>query len=301
MTEFLVTLWTTAEGRVIVVLNCQIFRRTRRQASDALEACPAISVVWRGGHQPQPDGFSIMLYLGQFFSRQQGGIKIRKSQSLRTPILNHRGPISLASLPFEHLNLRRNPFGEFSAEERTQLAIVELTAALNHLQSSFQKHPPVLQVIGEKGFGKTTHLLSIAAHFPSATYIHIPEGNCPNISVEGEPLLIDEAQRLTLGQRLWLFRSQRTLVLGTHRDFTQHLEWAGRAVLTLNAAQHTTPERIEQILNDRIRSVRRSSGPIPTVTSASASALFTLYGSDLRSIQHHLYDVFQSLGSVQDV
>ena len=207
----------------------------------------------------------------------------------------------MASLPFEHLNLRRNPFGELSAEERTQLAIVELKAALDHLQSSYQKRPPVLQVIGEKGFGKTTHLLSIATHFPSASYIHIPEGEYANIPVDGEPLLIDEAQRLTLWQRLWLFRSRRTLILGTHRDFTLHLKRAGRAVLTLDAARHTTPERVEQILNDRIKSVRRSSDSIPVVTSATAETLFALYGHDLRSMQHHLYDVFQNLGSVQDV
>lgn len=207
----------------------------------------------------------------------------------------------MASLPFEHLNLRRNPFGEFSAEERTQLAIVELKAALDHLRSKPQKRPPVLQVIGEKGFGKTTHLLSIATHFPNSSYIHIPEDEHTTVPDVGEPLLVDEAQRLTLWRRLWLFRSRRTLVLGTHWDFSQHLKWAGRSVLTLNAAQHTTPERIEQILNDRIKSVRRSSDSIPTVTRSTAETLFVLYGSDLRSIQHHLYDVFQNLGSVQDV
>lgn len=207
----------------------------------------------------------------------------------------------MASLPFENLNLRRNPFGEFSAEDRTQLANVDLKAALDHLQPAIQKRPPVLQVIGEKGFGKTTHLLAIAKYFPDAVYVHIPEEKHATVPNAGEPLLIDEAQRLTLWQRLWLFRSGRTLVLGTHRDFTQHLKWAGRSVLTLDAARHTTPERIEQILNDRIRSVRRCSDSIPTVTSATAKALFALYGNDLRSIQHHLYDVFQSLGSVQDV
>jgi hypothetical protein len=207
----------------------------------------------------------------------------------------------LASLPFEHLNLRRNPFGEFSAEDRTQLAVVDLANALDHLQQSAQKRPPVLQVIGEKGFGKTTHLLAIAKHFPDAVYIHIPEGEHVTVPNTGEPLLIDEAQRLTLWQRLWLFRSRRSLVLGTHRDFTQQLKRAGRSVLTMNAARHTTPERIEQILNDRIKSVRRNSDSIPTVTSATARTMFALYGNDLRSIQHHLYEVFQSLGSVQDV
>ncbi|MFO1001948.1 MAG: hypothetical protein U0936_16555 [Planctomycetaceae bacterium] len=207
----------------------------------------------------------------------------------------------MASVPFDHLNLRRNPFGEFSVEERTELAIVELETALDHLKSFSTKLPPALQVIGEKGFGKTTHLLAIAKYFPDAVHLYIPEGEHPKIPDVGEPLLIDEAQRLTLWQRLWLFRSRRTLVLGTHRDFTQHLKWAGRSVLTLEAARHTTPERIEQILNDRIKSVRRNSKPIPVITRATVEKLFALYGNDLRSMQHELYDVIQNLGSVQDV
>ncbi|RLS80415.1 MAG: hypothetical protein DWI00_00645, partial [Planctomycetota bacterium] len=135
----------------------------------------------------------------------------------------------MASLPFIHLNLRRNPFGEFDAEERTQLANVELGSALEHLRFRPQSHTPALQIIGQKGYGKTTHLLSLATHFPDASYVHIPEGESIAIPAVGEPLLIDEAQRLTLWQRLRLFRSRRTLVLGTHRDFTQHLKWAGRS------------------------------------------------------------------------
>ena len=207
----------------------------------------------------------------------------------------------MASLPFEHLNLRRNPFGEFSAQERTQLAIVELRSALDHLHSPTESLPPVLQFIGEKGFGKTTHLFAIATQFPESIYVHIPEGEHVKIPTEGEPLLIDEAQRLTYWQRFRVFRSKRMLVLGTHRDFTPQLKRAGRSVLTLEAARHTTPERIEQILNDRIKSVRRNSKPIPVITRATVEKLYALYGNDLRSMQHELYEVIQNLGSVQDV
>lgn len=208
---------------------------------------------------------------------------------------------SLPSISFSHLNLRRNPFGDFSADEQTQLASVNLDSALEHLRSRSHIHSPALQIIGEKGYGKTTHLLSLATHFPEAVYVHIPEGEYAAIPAEGNPLLVDEAQRLTLWQRFQIFRSSRMLVLGTHHDFRQHLKWAGRSVLTLEAARHTTPKLIEKILNDRIRSVRRSSDSIPVVTQATAEKLFVMFGHDLRSLQNHLYEVFQNLGSVQDV
>lgn len=172
---------------------------------------------------------------------------------------------------------------------------------MHHLKLSAESQRPVVQFVGEKGFGKTTHLLAIAARFPESAYLHLPEGEYRPIPATGEPLLIDEAQRLTLWQRMWLFRSCRTLILGTHRDFTRPLKRAGRSVLTLAADRHTDADRVSAILNARILAVRRSEGPTPRITQATANRLFLEFGSDLRSMQHSLYEVFQQLRSIQDV
>ena len=207
----------------------------------------------------------------------------------------------MSSLPFVHLNLRKNPFGELSSEERTPLAIVDLDNVLHHLKQVTESRRPVVQFVGEKGFGKTTHLLAISARFPRSVYMHIPEGECGRIPNNGEPLLVDEAQRLTFWQRIHLFRSDRTLILGTHRDFTRQLDRAGRSVLTLAADRHTNAEHVSEILNARILAVRRVDGPTPRITAATANRLFRQFGSDIRSIQHSLYEVFQQLRSIQDV
>jgi hypothetical protein len=211
------------------------------------------------------------------------------------------GLLFLKPLPFAHLNLRRNPFGEFSADERTPLAQVDLESALQHLHPAAKSSRPVVQFLGEKGFGKTTHLLAIASRFPESAYLHIPEGEYRPIPNEGEPLLIDEAQRLTLWQRIRLFRSTRTLVLGTHRDFAGQLERVGRSVLTLAANRDTDAARVSAILNARIVAVRRTDGPTPRITQATATRLFSQFGSDVRSMQHSLYEIFQQLRSIQDV
>jgi flagellar biosynthesis GTPase FlhF len=79
----------------------------------------------------------------------------------------------VAGLPFFHLNLRRNPFGELTVAERTRLAMVECAVALQHLKSPRS----VIQVVGERGFGKTTHLLALAAQYEKSTYVHIRKGN----------------------------------------------------------------------------------------------------------------------------
>jgi hypothetical protein len=188
-----------------------------------------------------------------------------------------------------------------SAEERTRLAHVDLDTAMHHLRLAEESKRPVVQFVGEKGFGKTTHLLAIAARFAGSAYLHLPEGEHRKIPTEGEPLLVDEAQRLNLWQRLRLFQSDRTLVLGTHRDFTRQLRRAGRCVLTLAADRDTDSARVSAILNARILAVRRTEGPTPQITEATANRLFRQYGSDLRSMQHSLYEIFQQLRSIQDV
>lgn len=208
----------------------------------------------------------------------------------------------MSSLPFAHLNLRRNPFGEFSAEERAQLAVLDLEPAIAHLSSAVANgRGAVVQVLGEKGFGKTTHLLALYARYPGASYVYIAEGERATIPATGEPLLIDEAQRLTVLQRIQLFRSTRTLILGTHYDFESALRRCGRSVLSLTANRHTAPERVWQILNQRIEFVRRGDGDIPSVSPKTVQQLLAEFGCDLRSMQHSLYDRFQKLGRVQDV
>lgn len=203
----------------------------------------------------------------------------------------------MTALSFSYLNLRRNPFGELTVAERTAGAIVDCDAALRHLALPRS----VVQVIGEKGFGKTTHLLALAAHFVENAYVHIPEGQRAAIPETGEPLLIDEAQRMTLLQRWRTFRSDRRLILGTHTDFESALRRAGRPILTIAANQFTDELRVHTLLNARVQAARRADGQIPAITISTASKLFAQFGSDIRSMEHAMYDTFQQLRNIQDV
>ena len=152
-----------------------------------------------------------------------------------------------------------------------------------------------------KGYGKTTHLLVLATQVAHGAYIHIPEGQRVTVPSTGDPLLIDEAQRLTRIQRWLIFRSRRRLILGTHEDFEQPLRRASRPVLTIAADRFTNEVRVHTLLNARVQSARRTEGPIPSVTLRTASRLFTQFGSDIRSIEHSMYQTFQLLRDIQDV
>ena len=113
-------------------------------------------------------------------------------------------------LAFLHLNLKRNPFGEITEDERARLAVVDIDRILAALQNP---HCAV-QFLGEKGYGKTTHLIALRSRLSGAGYVHIPEGETRPLP-EGNPIMIDEAQRLTWWQQKTLFRKKVPLVLGT--------------------------------------------------------------------------------------
>ncbi len=199
-------------------------------------------------------------------------------------------------LPYEHLNLRRNPFGELSLEEWATLAVVDVDAAVNRLQQPCH----AVQFVGEKGYGKTTHLLAIRSRFPDAGYVHIPEGQRAAVPA-GTPVIVDEAQRLTWWQRLTTFRARVPLVLGTHRDFTRELLRSGRTVETIRVENATNAERLQQLLNARIEKSRRDVGAIPSIGSETVQLLLEKHGPDIRSAIHEMYVMFQNLNNIRCV
>lgn len=73
----------------------------------------------------------------------------------------------MPTLAFEHVNLRFNPFGELDPELRAAVAVLPpLELSAGH----------VIQVMGEAGRGKTTHLLAWHHAAPGSGYEYVPEG-----------------------------------------------------------------------------------------------------------------------------
>ncbi len=198
-----------------------------------------------------------------------------------------------AVLPFAHLNLRRNPFGELEPEERAALAVVDVARFVRRLEQPGY----AVQFMGEKGRGKTTHLLAILRHFPQAAYIHICEGQRPRIP-HGQPLLIDEIQRLPRRRRRRVFRRPVSLAIGTHQDVSSELVRAGFEVNSVKPSEQLDSRRLHQILNRRIEWARRGPGPLPQVGLQTIQEMIDRFGDDLRAVELYLYDRFQNLPGI---
>ena len=201
-------------------------------------------------------------------------------------------------LPFQHLNLRVNPFGEWSPDELRELVVTDVEGFVAKLKED-KKY--AVQFLGEKGRGKTTHLLAILRHFPDSPYVHLPEdGPLPAIP-EGNFLFIDEIQRLPRRKRRRLFRTARKLVIGSHEDVADELRVADFDVDTIHVHETMDADRLWTLLNARVEKARRGPGPVPRVLHSTADRLLKEHNSDVRAIQRSLYEIFQSMRQIENV
>jgi len=196
---------------------------------------------------------------------------------------------------YANLNLRFNPFGELDPDDRVTVAVVDVDRWTHWLASPC--HAVVF--LGDRGRGKTTHLLAIHAAWQPATYHHFPEvGPAPTLPDTGR-LCVDELQRFSRWRRRrWMRRVAEqagSIAIGSHVDHQRELQAAGFQVITHRPAAALTPALLVEAMNRRIAYARRHADQLPIIDTEAATALIRDHGDDVRAIEHRLYDIFQSL------
>ncbi|MBI2571845.1 MAG: hypothetical protein HYV63_32955 [Candidatus Schekmanbacteria bacterium] len=197
---------------------------------------------------------------------------------------------------YAHLNLRENPFGELQNDERAGVAVADV----EELAACLAASRCAVQLLGAKGTGKTTHLLALKRFFPRAPYVHVAEGERPAIP-RGNPLFLDEAQRLPRWRRWTLFRCRGALALASHIDHTAELQAAGYCVHTMVPAELLTTARLSAIFRLRLEHARRSGGPLPAISDDTVQSLKERFGNDVRAMEFALYEAIRRMEGAEDV
>lgn len=193
-------------------------------------------------------------------------------------------------LPWAKCNLRRNPFGELTYQERAVLAVVDTDGLAERVSQPYS----AVQLIGGCGRGKTTRLLALRNRITDSIYVYLPADRpCPAIA-EGSVLLIDEAQRLPRAAHRSVFSTGLPTVLATHRKMGGVLRRFGYDVHTERIGEGNTAELLHRLLNRRIAASRLEDGPVPVLSMDAADRLVKRFGSDIRGIEAYLYEQVQT-------
>ncbi len=192
--------------------------------------------------------------------------------------------------PFARLNLRRNPFAELADRDRPRAAVVELD--VDALVARLARPGFAVELLGEAGRGKSTHLSVLHARFPSMPRTYLPEEpplpSIPHAAV----VFVDESQRLSRSERARLFAREASFVLATHECHERELRDAGLEVCTHHVGGLDLA-RLRAIVARRIELARLGAGPLPTIPALVLEEQLRIHGDDLRAIGGDLYDWVQ--------
>lgn len=211
-------------------------------------------------------------------------------------------PNSNSYFPFHALGFRCNPFRALADDEWAEVAILPEPVA--QIVAKGFVH---LQIVGEKGCGKTTTLLALTAQSRRegrlAVYEHIEEGQSQfNAEIGGLDLfLLDEAQRLSGPERERLLSSLSEggiglrLVISSHDDLTPFF---ARRSLPLTTVRYdtTTLAHLGAVIQRRLAYFALDAdAPGVALSPEAARYLHITFGSDIRATEMTLYEVFQQL------
>jgi hypothetical protein len=211
--------------------------------------------------------------------------------------------------PFESLGLARNPFSSLTEDEWAALAWLHPA-----VREALDQSTPVVQILGESGRGKSSTLLAVKRELltlgrdPHYVYLPPDSRRLKASEIYGDPLLIDEIERLPARSRRRLYhtrlhahRDLPSLIFSSHVDLVlevERLETGTTASVKIPSLSET---QLGDLLNVRIRSASTGENLPVWFNPGAVNLLSQLYGGDLRRIERTLYEVFQRLESAGEI
>ncbi len=207
--------------------------------------------------------------------------------------------------PWSHLGLRANPFQSLNRADWLEIAWLPA-----QLAAWLEQPTAVLQILGEKGSGKTSALLAISRtlrqqHYQTS-YVYLPADE-PHPELEplkDGVLIVDEAQRLSRQARKRLFTSaqmktqQRVtaprLIYSSHEDFLTSSVQDSNDFVTYTLHGLNVHDLVG-LLDRRVQFFASGEDCKVHFEPEAIDFLISTFLSDLRAMEAYLYDFFQAI------
>lgn len=198
--------------------------------------------------------------------------------------------------PFLRLGLTKNPFGTLTAEET-----VAATVPPRVLQDAVNRGFDHIQIIGERGRGKSTALHWLCDHFQtkgeSVVYERLPRWQFDYHTdiTHLDCFALDEAQRLFVLNQGQLFRQAqgKRLIIGTHISWERAFRRHGWQLLTIQIGKQTTREHMQHILDRRLMVFASRKGVQIYFDDSAVDYLWDCWRDNLRGMEFFLYHIIQ--------
>ena len=211
---------------------------------------------------------------------------------------------------FHHtLGFRRNPFGALARDEWTAVSILPAT-----LQKLLAVRCPHVQLLGAMGSGKTTTLLKLADELAQTdeqlAYEYLAEGKrrYETDTAVLTTFFLDEAQRLTRGERLRLVRAAARqnetglrLIFSSHVDLTNLFQRWQRPLTSINLEETLTVDLYGQMLTRRLDFFALPGNPFTMLSTDAIQWLYDQFYPNMRDAEYFLYEVWQRETTVREV
>lgn len=187
-----------------------------------------------------------------------------------------------------------NPFGGLRQEEirNTIIPHFDLEEVRTMITS---KEVPLIQFLGKKGRGKTTHLIHLHQFFPSAPLLLLDRN--PDLSflddLPDDLLFIDSIHHIPLIRRIKLFKKVNTIIFSTHVSRNLEARIAAKKIVTI-PFKGISVDHLTKILRQRIQQSLRNSKQSFELDQIIVQQLIKQFGDDYRGILNYLFDKFQT-------
>lgn len=194
----------------------------------------------------------------------------------------------------QHINFKYNPFGGLSDMEISKVLVPKVNFEEIIFELNQQEHL-VVEFLGKKGRGKTSHLKYLNQIHPSSQYFSLnKKKNQFNkiIDCNESLIIIDSIHHLSLSQRLKIYRAKKKLVISTHTPRMIEYKITKTPYKSFKF-KGLKKDELNIILHNRIKLASSISHNI-NLNQNKISQLIKEYKDDYRSILRHLYENFEN-------